>query len=549
MTKKLLSLLLVLMLVLSTASLGLAEETPAYAPDTSPVTLKLYFDRPVDGNLVAEANGKEPVSMKWTEETGVTIDFAYAVDDSHTKLNMLISGNNYPDILVCQASYDMLIDLAENDIIVAFDKVEDEYDPGFMDRTMSANTILNVRQHFDSQNIYAIPVYSFKVEEMAREDIARCMTGHMVLKSVYEAIGSPDMTTVEGFTNALRKVKEMYPEMIPVQASRNSSVDGDGNPRCIGKELPFFDLTGNYYLDEATDTYKKYWNSENYVELLKFMNTIYNENLMDPTELTDSGEQLQAKLFSGKVFCNMVNDADNIDWFNTELTNAGIDDEWIFIDQMSINTEDGYTYDNIMGGVGDHYVVVFNTPNAKRAVQWVDYIMQEEAQLEVVMGVKGKSWDYNEDGIPQLYDEIQELVDADKKTKHGVGLWYFLRQNLINNIVNKYAGSEAQSVAIEHMSQYYKDYSFVAGSKVENYASDSEEIKIFTNIKEYYEVQVLQMIMAAPDQVEPMYEAMMTKIYDLGQEKLDVYINNFFQNKSDSAQKYGSDLDLSYMGM
>ena len=79
--KKLVSLLLALCLCLSLAPLSLAEDTPAYLSDVSPVTLKMYFDRPVDGNLVAQANGKEPLSVKWKEETGVTIDFAYAVDD------------------------------------------------------------------------------------------------------------------------------------------------------------------------------------------------------------------------------------------------------------------------------------------------------------------------------------------------------------------------------------------------------------------------------------------------------------------------------------
>ena len=123
--KKLVSLLLALCLCLSLAPLSLAEDTPAYLSDVSPVTLKMYFDRPVDGNLVAQANGKEPLSVKWKEETGVTIDFAYAVDDSHTKLNMMITSGDYPDILICQASYDMLQDLADNGVIVAFNQVQD----------------------------------------------------------------------------------------------------------------------------------------------------------------------------------------------------------------------------------------------------------------------------------------------------------------------------------------------------------------------------------------------------------------------------------------
>ena len=547
--KKLVSLMLALCLCLSLAPLGMAEDVPAYLSDVSPVTLKMYFDRPVDGNLVAQANGKEPLSLKWKEETGVTIDFSYAVDDSHTKLNMMITSGDYPDILICQASYDMLQDLADNGVIVAFNQVQDEYDPGFLSRTMSANSILSVRQKFGTQDVFALPIYSFKVEDLQRSDIGRCMTGQMVRKSIYEAIGSPDMTTVEGFLDACRKVKEMYPDIIPVQASRNSSNDSDGNPRIIGKALQYFDLQGGYYLDESDGVYKKYWNNPNYVELLKFVNTLYNEGLMDPAELTDSGEQLQAKLFSGKIFCNLNNDADNTDWFNNEFVAAGIDDEWTFVEQMSINTEEGYTYDNINGGVGDHYIVVFNTPNAKRSMMFLDYLMQDEQQIEILMGIQGQTWDYNEDGVAKFYDNIQALPDAEKKTSYGIGLWYFLRQELYNNILKKYSGSEAQTANIEFMSQYYKDYSFITGAKVENYASDSEEIKIFTNIKEYYEVQIRKIIMAAPDQVEPMYQEMMTKIYDLGQAKLDTYIDNFLKNKAESAMEYGSDLDLSFMGL
>ena len=547
--KKLVSLVLAIMMMLSIASFSFAEDTPAYLSDTSPVTLKMYYDRPVDGNLVSQANGQEPLSIKWKEETGVTIDFQYAVDDSHTKLNMMITSGDFPDILICQNSYDMLQDLADNDVIVAFNKVQDEFDPGFMDRTMSANTILSMRQKFNTMDVFALPTYSFKVEELQRDDIARCMTGMMVRKSIYEAIGSPDMSTIEGTLDAFRKVKEMFPDVIPVQGHRNSSNDGDGNPRIIGRAFQYFDLTGNYYYDEATDTYKKYWNSPNFLEQLKFVNTLYNEGLMDPAELTDSGEQLQAKLFSGRIFCNLNNDADNTDWFNNELAAAGIDDEWIFINPMCLDTEEGYTYDNINGGVGDHCIVIFDTPNAKRSMMFVDYLMQEQQQIEILMGIQGQTWDYNEAGVAKTFDEFVSMADADKKTKYGIGLWYFLRQELHNNILKKYAGTEKQTANIEFMSQFYKDYSFITNGKAENYAADSEEIKIFTNIKEYYEVQIRKIIMAAPDQVEAMYNETMAKIYDLGQAKLDEYIDNYFKNKAESAKKFGSDLDLSFMGL
>lgn len=549
MTKRIVSLLLAVLMIVSVAGASLAEETPSWQKDTSPVTLKVYYDRPTNGAQVAESWGKDPVSKEWMEETNVNVEWSYAIDDSHSKLNMMIASGEYPDVLVCQTSYDMLDDLAQNGVIVKINELQEQFAPDFINRNMSANTVLAMRQQFESMDVYAVPVYSYKVEDMENPEISRCSTGIMVLKNVYEAIGSPDMTTIDGFLNALRKVKEMYPDMIPAQASRNSSTDDDGNPRSIYKLFQMFDLTGGYYHDAETDTYRKYWNSDNYKELLKFVNTLYNEGLMDPTELTDSGEQLQAKLFNGQVFCNMNNDADNIDWFNTELKNAGIDDEWIFPSQPSINTETGYTFDNIMGGVGDHVIVIFNTENAGRALQWVDYLMSDKAQREVVAGIEGVSWDFNDKGIPQIYDELLSLSDNEKKENYGIGMYYFFRQGLYNNILSKYSCSPEQTEAMTFMNQYYADKSFIAGSKPENYSADSEEIKIKTNIREYYEVQVLQLIMCKPDQLETMYEQTMAKIYDLGQDKLDAAIDTFYKNKAENAKEYGSDLDLSYMGL
>lgn len=550
MTKRIISLFLAVLMLVSVAGLSVAEEpASSWTRDTSPVTLNVYYDRPTDGAQMASTWGNDPVSRQWIADTGVNVQWSYAIDDAHTKLNMQIASGQYPDVLICQSGYDMLDDLIANDVIVAFNKIQDEYAPGFIDRNMGDNMTLYVRQQFDTMDVYALPVYSYKVEDMENPEISSCSTGIMVLKSVYEAIGSPDMTTVEGFLDALRAVKAQFPDMIPAQASRNSSTDADGNPRCIGKTFPIFELTGNYYYDEADDTYKKYWNSPNFLEQLKFVNALYNEGLMDATELTDSGEQLQAKLFSGRVFCNMCNDADNIDWFNTELTNAGVNDEWIFVDQPSINTEEGYTYDNIMGGVGDHYIVIFNTPNAGRALQWVDYLMQEKAQTEMIVGIEGNSFDYNENHVPIMYDEVVAASDDIQKTVYGAGLYYCLRQGLINNIVSKYSCSPAQTAAMTFMNQYYEDKSFIAGSRPESYAAESEEIKIFTNIKEYYEVQVLQLIMCKPDELEAKYQETMAKIYDLGQAKLDVAIDTFYKNKAENALKYGADLDLSFLGL
>ena len=91
--------------------------------------------------------------------------------------------------------------------------------------------VLAIRETFATMDIYGLITGSWKVEEMNNDENIGCMTGAMVLKSVYEAIGSPEATTMDAFLDMLREVKAAYPDIIPFQASRNPGKDSDGNPR------------------------------------------------------------------------------------------------------------------------------------------------------------------------------------------------------------------------------------------------------------------------------------------------------------------------------
>ncbi len=539
-------LLMCLSLLLCSAP-ALAEEG-SWTRDTSPVTLNVYYNISANDGTAADCWGTDPVSLQWIADTGVNINLETAVDDNDTQLNMRIANRQYPDILICKNGWSMLNDLVENGVVLKLNELQETAAPGFIDRNMGANSILTVRERFKTMDVYGMPLSSLKPEDLKNPELSTCENGIMVLKSVYEAIGEPDMTTIDGFLNSLRLVKEKFPDLIPVQASRNSSTDGEGNPRCIYKLFSMFDLQGKYYLDEAAGTYKKYWYSPNYLKLLQFVNTLYNEELMDPTELTSSSDVLRSRIFSGKVFCLMYTEASAVDWLDSELASANVKDEWIFVNQPSVNDVKGYTNDDIAGGVDGVWAFVFNTPNANRALQWLDYLMTDKAQIEMVVGIRGNSWDYDENGKIVVYDSVAALPDDIKQREYGMNLYYMFRQGLHINLIAKESGSPKQQDTVRFMNKYYKDYSFITGISPENYDPDGEEIKLYTNIKEYYAPQIIQMITCAPDQVEAKYQETMTKLEQLGQDKLDVLINDAFQNRAASIEKYGADLDMSYLG-
>lgn len=328
---KLFSALLCLALLLCSVS-GIAEEG-SWTRDTSPTTLNVYYNISSDDGTASESWGIDPVSLQWIADTGVDINLETAVDNNDTQLNMRIANRQYPDILICKRNWSMLNTLVDNGVILKLNELQKNAAPGFIARNMGTNSVLTVRERFQTTDVYGFPLSSLKPEDLKNPELSTCENGIMVLKSVYEAIGEPDMTTIDGFLNALRLVKERYPNLIPVQASRNASTDGEGNPRCIYKLFSMFDLQGKYYYDETAGIYRKYWYSPNYLKLLQFVNTLYNEELMDPTELTSSSDVLRSRIFSGKVFCLMYTEASAVDWLDSELASAGVQDEWIFVNQ------------------------------------------------------------------------------------------------------------------------------------------------------------------------------------------------------------------------
>lgn len=175
-----------------------------------------------------------------------------------------------------------------------------------------------------------------------------------------------------------------------------------------------------------------------------------------------------------------------------------------------------------------------------RCLQLYDYLCQEETQMELIYGIEGKSWDYDKNGYPVVYPDIDAMEDDQKKGVYGVEAYWLFRSSDITATYEKYGASEEKIKSFDITGKYYKDLTFFAGA--ESYSADSEEIKIFTNVKEYYEVQVMKLITCKPDELEGLYQEMMQTIDGMGQETLNQGIDEYFQNKDQTIQKYSEGL-------
>ena len=136
-------------------------------------------------------------------------------------------------------------------------------------------------------NIYGYPCSATTLQdyEEKKESMASNQT-FVVRKDIYEAIGSPDMSTQEGFLEAVEKAVEMFPEvngekLIPVGAHVFDN-EGNLNFRTSAKEDDLlFDEIGSVLKVKQQQAQKR--------ELLEGLETYYKVRYLG-LPLEDSGE-------------------------------------------------------------------------------------------------------------------------------------------------------------------------------------------------------------------------------------------------------------------
>ena len=126
----------------------------------TPVTLTYFYDKLVPTSNFDKYWGKDYVSQKFIEDTGINIEFQFPPDNSHSKLQVLIAGGTLPDMIVSDYHLSIIQQLAINDRIWALNELEEEYAPGFLERNMGDHVILHQRMSWNSMNVYGCLLYT-----------------------------------------------------------------------------------------------------------------------------------------------------------------------------------------------------------------------------------------------------------------------------------------------------------------------------------------------------------------------------------------------------
>ncbi len=394
----------VLCLTFALNSAGCAPSAPpagfaSVAPET--VTLDWYinyswYNTPWGGNAVSRAI---------TKKTGVDIRFTSPDGSESETLDALIAGDSLPDLVTLGWWEAQLSEIISRGMAFPLNELADQYDAYFW--TVADEQRLNWYTQPDG-NVYCYPNSSYSPEDYREGAHIGSNQTFLVRRDIYEAIGSPDMTTPEGFAAAVRAAAERFPmvdgnPLIPIGAHEFTKRGCDSFDIFLMNFLAIpYEKDGRYY-DRYTDPEYKRW--------LAMFRQLGEEGLLANDIFIDKRAQMEEKLAQGRYFC-MIYQRTDLAEQQRALYEQNPNGAYIAIDGPRNQNGDPHTLPGTSVNGWTVTLISKNCAYPDKAIRLMSFLMGEEGQKLVTLGIEGEHYTMV-DGRAELTEEVKRLMRED----------------------------------------------------------------------------------------------------------------------------------------
>lgn len=390
---------------------------------------EVTFDWYVNYSWFTTPWGDNVVSRKITEETGIDVNFLTPMGNADEKFNALISSGSLPDIITLGWWETQLDEIIDRDMVYALNELAEEYDPYFF---QVMDPVVYDWYAREDGNLYCYPNSTYTPGDYETYDDIGSNQTFLVRKDIYEAIGSPDMTTTEGFADAVRKAAAAYPEvggepLIPIGGHIFDKTGCASFDQYLQNFLAVpYEKDGKYY-DRDTDP--------DYIEWLKMFRQLGEEGYLKKEIFIDQRTQMEEKMAQGRYFC-MIYQRTDMEAQEKVLYAKNPDSIYIAVDGPKNAAGDDHT----LPGAGlNGWTVTMISKNCERpdrAIELFTYLMSEHGQKLVYLGVEGVTYDVV-DGVCVIKPEVKKILDQDRQLYdqlYGADSAYWMFQN---NVMQK----------------------------------------------------------------------------------------------------------------
>ncbi|WP_372662710.1 ABC transporter substrate-binding protein [Cohnella sp.] len=396
----------------ASASASASEQPVAeegWKADTSPIKFDWYL------NFAWFPNkwGVDPTSQYITKKTGVELEFIVPAGNENDKLNAMIASGDLPDFITLGWWEEGVKKMVEGGLVESLTDLANEYDPYFF-KVADPAKLSWYAQPDGKTYVYPNASSSPKDFQKFGTEFASNQT-FAVRKDMYEAIGSPDMRTPEGFLNALKLAKEKFPEvngqpLIPIgfhefgDIGNYSFIDYQQDSSYLANFLALPREKDGKLYDRSTDP--------EFVKWLKVFRQANQDGLISKDVFVDKRAQMEEKISQGRYFAMLYQRTDFAAQQNVLFANDP-NSVYIAVDGPANAQMDPPT---LAGPAISGWTVTLISKKVKdkaRAIKFLSYLISEEGQKDMYLGEKGVSYD-TIDGKDQFKPEVLELMNKDR---------------------------------------------------------------------------------------------------------------------------------------
>lgn len=354
-----------------------------------------WYNTPWGGNAVSRAI---------TAETGVDITFISPGGSETETLDAFIAGNNLPDLVTLGWWEPQLSAMIGQGLVYPLNQLADEYDPVFWEVADEAR--LSWYTASDG-NVYCYPNSSYAPGDYGGTVPIGSNQTFLVRKDIYEAIGSPDMTTPEGFADAVRAAAQLPTvdglPLIPLGAHEFTERGCDSFDKFLMNFLAIpWEKDGKFY-DRYTDPEYKRW--------LAMFRQLGEEGLLANDIFIDKRIQMEEKAAQGRYFCMLYQRTDIAD-IQRQRYSRDPESVYIAVDGPRNAAGDPYTLPG--SGLSGWTVTMIskNCAHPDKAIRLMSFMMSETGQKLISVGIEGEHYTM-ENGRAVLTEETARLLNGD----------------------------------------------------------------------------------------------------------------------------------------
>lgn len=472
----------------------------------------------------------DPVAQKIMEETGIKLEVENPTGDPDEKLNLMLSGQNYPDIVLIGQG-ELVTRYIEAGALIELDDLIEENCPNVID--MYGDTLEKCK-YTDGHIYWLANWYGQDMDAsnavLMRKDFLAEIVGE-------ERANSTEPFTQSEYMEILEKFRELHPE-IDGKDSIALTLVSDSNGS-FGSLRSMFGMKSYYEPEEGT---LQYWARDpQYMKSMLFMNDLYNEGLLDDEWVVNKQEQWQQKLAAGYVFSSFGAywDTDSVN--KTLAETVGEDAQFypykVVADGLSAD-QTTYIGRNSLGW--DAIGITDNCKNVDAALRLIDYLSSEEGQYLMMWGVEGQDWTMENGKHVPDEEVLDNLINDFDNTSNETGIrkwtWFIKNGNGSDgtpyDLSTKYDLTDTAefSAQVFGESDYY-DTSYYNGLEPVSSLEPLLSLK-WQKVSDIMNQNYSKIVNASThEEAEAVYENMISQMEDAGLNECEEYITQQYQQR------------------